>query len=67
MSVRETVRDAQRRLAALDTDYGCAIAKFIRACARQGEVLTEQIRLVALAQEDAERNAPSWPTRKVGT
>jgi hypothetical protein len=32
MSVRETVRDAQRRLAALDADYACAIAKFIRAC-----------------------------------
>jgi hypothetical protein len=32
MSGRETVRDTQRRLAALDADYARAVAKFNRAC-----------------------------------
>jgi hypothetical protein len=55
MSVRETVRDAQRRLAALDADYARAVAKLNRASARRAEVLAEQDRLVALAHEDADR------------
>jgi hypothetical protein len=55
MSVRETVRDAQRRLAALDADYARAVAKLNRASARRAEVLREQGRLVAIAQEDVDR------------
>lgn len=55
MPVRETVRDAQRRLAALDADYARAVARFNRASARRTEVLADQDRLVAFAQEDVDR------------
>lgn len=55
MPVRETVRDAQRRLAVLDIGYARAVAKLNRACARRAEVLAEQDRLVALAQEAVDR------------
>jgi len=55
MPVRETVRDAQRRLAALDAGYARAVARLHRVSARRAEVLADQDRLVALAQEDVER------------
>jgi hypothetical protein len=55
MSVRETVRDAQRRLAALDADYARAVARFNRASVRRAEVLADQDRLVAFAQENVEQ------------
>jgi hypothetical protein len=62
MSVRETVRDAQRRLAAVDADYARAIAKFNRASARRTEILADRDRLIAVAQDDVEKPLPSWPT-----
>jgi hypothetical protein len=55
MPVRETVRDAQRRLGALDASYARAVAKLNRVSSRRAEVLAEQDRLVAAAQEDVDR------------
>jgi hypothetical protein len=55
MSVRETVRDAQRRLAELDAAYARAVAKLDRASARRDEVLAEQDRLVAITQDEVDR------------
>ena len=55
MPVRETVRDAQRRLAAVDAGHARAVAKLNRASARRAEVLADQDRLVAFAEEDVER------------
>jgi hypothetical protein len=55
MSVRETVRDAQRRLAELDAAYARAVAKLDRASVRRAEVLAEQNRLVAITQEEVDR------------
>jgi hypothetical protein len=56
MPVRETVRDAQRRLAAFDAGYARAVAKLNRASARRAEVLADQDRLVAFAQEEVDRS-----------
>jgi hypothetical protein len=55
MPIRETVRDAQRRLAELDVGYARAVAKFDRVSARRADVIAEQDRLVACAQEDVDR------------
>ena len=55
MAVRDTVRDAQRRLAALDGAYTRAVTNFDRTSARRTEVLAEHDNLVALAQEEVER------------
>jgi hypothetical protein len=55
MAVRDTVRDAQRRLAALDGAYTRAVANFDRTCARRAVVLAEHDSLVALAQGEVER------------
>ena len=55
MAVRDAVRDAQRRLAALDGAYTRAVTNFERTCARRAEVLAEQNSLVAVAQGEVER------------
>ena len=55
MPVRESVRVAQRRLAALDAAYARAVAKLNRASTRRAEILAEQARLVAIAEEDVDR------------
>jgi hypothetical protein len=55
MSVRETVRDAQRRLADLDACHARALAKLNRASARRAELIAEQDRVVAVAQKDVDR------------
>ena len=55
MAVRDTVRDAQRRLAALDGAYTRAVTNFDRTSARRAEVLVEHDSLVALAQAEVER------------
>ncbi len=66
MSVRENVRETQRRLAALDTTYAGAVAKLNRASARRAEVLAEQDRLVTIAQHDIEE-AVRMMVEAVGT
>ena len=55
MAVRDTVRDAQRRLAALDGAYTRAVTNFDRTSARRAEVLAEHDGLVAIAQAEVER------------
>ena len=55
MAVRDTVRGAQRRLAALDGAYTRAVTNFDRTCARRAAVLAEHDSLVALAQGEVER------------
>ena len=55
MAVRDTVRGAQRRLAALDGAYTRAVTNFDRISARRTEVLAEHDNLVALAQGEVER------------
>ena len=55
MAVRDAVRDAQRRLAALDGAYTRSVTNFERACARRAEVLAEHDGLVAVAQGEVER------------
>jgi len=55
MAVRDTVRDAQRRLAALDGAYTRAVTNFDRTNARRAEVLAEHDGLVAIAQAEVER------------
>jgi hypothetical protein len=55
MAVRDTVRDAQRRLAALDGAYTRAITNFDRTSARRTEVLAEHDNLVATAQAEVEQ------------
>jgi hypothetical protein len=55
MAVRDTVREAQRRLAALDDAYTRAVTNFDRTSARRTEVFAEHDNLVALAQEEVER------------
>jgi hypothetical protein len=55
MAVRDTVRDAQRRLAALDGAYTRAVTNFDRTATRRTEVLAEHDNLVALAQGEVER------------
>ncbi|HLN06625.1 MAG TPA: hypothetical protein VK217_10125 [Acidimicrobiales bacterium] len=62
MPVRDTVRDAQRRLAALDGAYARAVVKFDRARARRAEVLADHDRLVALAQREVERTVAAMAT-----
>jgi hypothetical protein len=53
--VRESVRDVKRRLADLDAQHARAVAKLDRASARRAELVAEQDRLVAVAQEDVDR------------
>lgn len=55
MPVRETVRDAQRKLIVLDAAHARAVIKLDRACARRAEVVTEHDRLVAIAQGEVEQ------------
>jgi hypothetical protein len=55
MAVRETVRDAQRRLAALDGAYTRAVTNFDRTNARRTEALAEHDNLVSTAQAEVER------------
>jgi hypothetical protein len=50
MAVRDTVRDTQRRIAALDAGHRRAVDQLERACARRAEALSEQDRLVGSAQ-----------------
>jgi hypothetical protein len=55
MAVRDTVRDAQRKLAALDGAYTRAVTNFDRISGRRAEVLAEHDSLVAIAQAEVER------------
>jgi hypothetical protein len=55
MSVRGTVRDAQRRLAVLDAAHNRALAKLDQAAARRAEVLAEHDRMIAVAEAEVER------------
>ena len=55
MPVRPEVREAQRLLAALDAAHVHAAGRLAQALARRAEVLAEQDRLVASAQEALER------------
>lgn len=55
MFVCDTVRDAQRRLAALDGAHTRAVTNFDRTCAPRAEVLAEHDSLVARAQGEGER------------
>jgi hypothetical protein len=55
MPLRDTVRDAQRKLAELDSAHRRAAAKLDRATARRTAVLAEQDRLVQGAQNEVDR------------
>jgi hypothetical protein len=55
MAVRDTVRDTQRRLAALAGAYTRAVTNLDRTSARRVEVLAEHDSLVATAQDEVER------------
>ena len=55
MPVRPEVREAQRRLAALDTAHAHAVGRLAQVVERRAEVLAEQDRLVATAQEALEQ------------
>jgi hypothetical protein len=55
MPVRDAVRDAQRRIAALDAACARAVAKLNRASAQRAEVLAGQERLVAIARKEVQR------------
>jgi hypothetical protein len=55
MAVRGTVRDAQRRLAALDGAYTRAVSNLERANARRAKMLAEHDGLVAAARGEVER------------
>jgi phage shock protein A len=51
LPVRPEVREAQGLLAALDTAHAHAVGRLAQAVERRAEVLAEQDRLVASAQE----------------
>jgi len=55
MPLRDTVRDAQRRLAELDGAHRRAAAKLDRAAVRRIEVIAEQDGIVADARVEVER------------
>ena len=55
MPVRPEVREAQRLLAALDAAHAHAAERLAQAVERRAEVLAEQDRLVAAAQEALEQ------------
>ena len=55
MPVRPEVREAQRLLAALDAAHAHALWRLAQAVERRAEVLAEQDRLVATAQEALEQ------------
>ena len=55
MPVRPEVREAQRLLAALDAAHAHAVGRLAQAVERRAEVLAEQDRLVASAQEALEQ------------
>jgi hypothetical protein len=61
VAVRDTVRDPQRRLAALDGTYARAVTNFERICARRAEVLAEHDNLVATAEREVERTVAVSP------
>jgi hypothetical protein len=52
VAVRDTVRDTQRKIAALDAGHRRAVDHLERAWARRAEALAEQDRLVASAQAE---------------
>jgi hypothetical protein len=62
MSLRDTVRDAQRRLAELDAAHRREIAKLDRATARRREVLSKHDTLVASAQADVDQTVVAMAT-----
>ena len=62
MPVRPEVREAQRLLAALDAAHAHALGRLAQAVERRAEVLAEQDRLVASAQEAWTKPWPTWPT-----
>ena len=55
MPVRPEVREAQRLLAALDAAHAHAVERLAQAVERRSEVLGEQDRFVASAQEALEQ------------
>jgi hypothetical protein len=55
MSVRDAVRDAQRRLAALDATYNRAVATLEKTIRHRNDVLAQQDRVVANAESDVRR------------
>ena len=55
MPVRPEVREAQRLLAALDAAHAHAVGRLAQTVERRAEVLAEQDRLVATAQEALEQ------------
>lgn len=62
MPPRDTVRDAQRRLAELDAAHRRAFAKLDRAKARRCEVVLRQDALVANAQASVDRTVVAMAT-----
>ena len=62
MPVRDEVRDTQRTLVVLDAAHSRAVARFDQAVARRAEVLTEQDRLVAVAQAGVEQAVADMAT-----
>jgi hypothetical protein len=55
VAVRDTVRDTQRKIAALDAGHRRAVDQLKRACGRRAEALAEQDRLVASAQSGVDQ------------
>jgi hypothetical protein len=55
MSVRLSVRDAQRSLAALDAAHARAVARLDRVLTRRAQVQTEHEQLVSAAQAEVDR------------
>lgn len=65
MPVRDTVRDTQRRIAALDAAHTRAVARLDRVRARRATALAEEDRLVADAQGEVDRTVADM-VRAVG-
>jgi hypothetical protein len=65
MPVRDTVRDTQRRIAALDAAHTQAVAKLDRVRARRAAALAEEDHLVADAQGEVDRTVADM-VRAVG-
>jgi hypothetical protein len=64
MPPRDTVRDAQRRLAELDTACRRATTKLGHATARRAALLDNQDRLAQLAREGPDRDGPRGFVRR---
>ncbi|MHB8293913.1 MAG: hypothetical protein ACYDH5_04680 [Acidimicrobiales bacterium] len=62
MPIRDTVRDAQRRLVALDAAHTKAVARLDHALARRAEVIAEQDRFVIAAEAEVERSVTDMAT-----